>query len=120
MAHELRRLLNNLSSQTQVAQFGGSYRKCAGVGLAYHHERDVQRDANGEGLVEVGRCMGVCLPVVVFAQCDALLQPTCLRTRTPLRSVPGATVLKTVPYFFTFSCSKLRRWSVSSVSTMIS
>ncbi len=36
---------------------------------------------------------------------------------TPERSVPGATVLYTVPYFFTLSCSSLRRRSGSSVST---
>ena len=30
------------------------------------------------------------------------------RTRTPFRSVPGATVLNTVPYFFTLSCSSSR------------
>jgi len=43
-----------------------------------------------------------------------------LRRNTPDNSVPGATVLNTVPYFFTFSCSRVRRRSGSSVSTTIS
>jgi hypothetical protein len=31
------------------------------------------------------------------------------RRKTPLNSVPGATALNTVPYFFTFSCSRASR-----------
>src|SRR5574337_1482927 len=42
------------------------------------------------------------------------------RRSTPRSVVPGATVLNTVPYFFTFSCSRSRRWSLSSVSTRMS
>ena len=39
------------------------------------------------------------------------------RSNVPDKVVPGATVLYTVPYFLTFSCSKSRRASLSSVST---
>lgn len=46
--------------------------------------------------------------------------PVDARRRTPSNTVPGATVLKTVPYFFTFSCNNSRRRSGSSVSTTIS
>lgn len=42
------------------------------------------------------------------------------RDRRPLSFVPGATVFKTVPYRFTFSCSSSSRWSGSSVPTTIS
>jgi hypothetical protein len=42
------------------------------------------------------------------------------RISTPLSAVPGATVLNTVPYFFTFSCNNSSRRSDSSVSTRIS
>ena len=42
------------------------------------------------------------------------------RRITPESWVPGAMVLNTVPYFFTFSCSSASRASDSSLSTMIS
>ena len=42
------------------------------------------------------------------------------RRRVLSSDVPGITVLNTVPYFLTFSCSKARRASVSRLSTTMS
>ena len=85
----------------------------------YRDKRHVERNADGKGPVELGG--GMAVPVVVsgaHSVCPAT--GASLRRSVPARSVPGETVLKTVPYFLTLSCSRWRRWSDSSVSTMIS
>src|SRR3990167_4984461 len=47
-------------------------------------------------------------------------QPAHFRRIVPLRSTASATVFEMVPNLRTFLCSSSSRWSVSSVSTMIS
>ena len=76
------------------------------------HKGGVQGNANGKRLVEIGGCVAV---VVTGTHGVGFF-----RTSTPLSSVPGATVLNTVPNFFTLSCKSARRRSDSAVSTTIS
>ena len=79
----------------------------------HRHKERVERDADGEGAAVAGGCVAVLV-------CSAHGLPVSLRRKRPESSVPGATVLNTVPYFLTFSCSRARRRSGSSVSTVIS